>query len=179
MAVSKRRWLLRAVPVAVLLAVVVGPWVYINFVKDDPPDRLTLDDGAPAPAGTDAPDGGVDGTWSVAAGSEAGYRVGEVLFGQDTEAVGRTSDVTGRMTIDGSRVTAAEFEADLTTVTSDEERRDNQFRGRIMDVATFPTATLVLTDPLVFGPGRGDDGSTVAEATADLTVRGVGPSRSS
>jgi hypothetical protein len=34
-------------------------------------------------------------TWSIAAGSQVGYRVVEVLFGQDTEGVGRTDAVTG------------------------------------------------------------------------------------
>ena len=38
-----------------------------------------------------------DGTqlWITTEGSEVGYRVSEVLFGIDTEGVGRTEDVTG------------------------------------------------------------------------------------
>lgn len=71
----------------------------------------------------------------MAAGSQVGYRVREVLFGQGAEAVGRTQDVTGTITISGSSVTAGSFTADLTTVKSDKSRRDAQFQGRIMDTA--------------------------------------------
>ncbi|MDP9069876.1 MAG: YceI family protein [Actinomycetota bacterium] len=83
----------------------------------------------------------LDGTWRVTAGSRAGYRVKEVLFGQDAEALGRTDDVTGAFDVRGTSVAAGWFSVDMTTVTSDESRRDNQFRGRIMVVATYPTAT--------------------------------------
>ena len=37
-----RTWVI-AVPVLVLLAVVGGPFVYINFIKEDAPERLTFD----------------------------------------------------------------------------------------------------------------------------------------
>ena len=40
-----RTWLI-AVPIAVVLALVAGPFVYINFIKEDAPDRLSLDDAA-------------------------------------------------------------------------------------------------------------------------------------
>jgi hypothetical protein len=40
----------------------------------------------------------------VVSGSQAGYRVEEVLFGQGTEAVGRTSAVTGELTVSGTQV---------------------------------------------------------------------------
>ena len=36
-------WLI-AVPVVIVLAVVVGPFVYINFIKEDAPEPLTFDD---------------------------------------------------------------------------------------------------------------------------------------
>src|SRR6266511_1167899 len=50
--------------------------------------------------------GTVSGDWKVSSGSQAGYRVNEVLFGQDHEAVGRTSQVTGQMAIPGTTVTS-------------------------------------------------------------------------
>ena len=59
-----------------------------------------------------------------------GYRVKEVLFGQSTTAYGRTSAVTGSLTVSGAKATAATFSADLTTVASDQSRRDAQFQGR-------------------------------------------------
>jgi polyisoprenoid-binding protein YceI len=181
---SRRSWLI-AIPVAVLLVAVVGPWLYINVISDDPPERLTLDDATTTTAGsaTDAssttsaapssvPEG-IEGTWSITAGSQAGYRAKEVLFGQDAEAVGRTSTVTGTMTIEGTTVTATEVEVDMTTVASDESRRDGQFRNRIMDTATFPTATFSLSEPIELGAVPGDGEQLTRTVTGELTLRGV------
>ena len=44
------------------------------------------------------------------------------------EAVGRTSNVTGTMTIDGTTITAVDITADLTTLQSDAANRDRQFQ---------------------------------------------------
>jgi polyisoprenoid-binding protein YceI len=181
---SRRSWLI-AIPVAVLLVAVVGPWLYINVISDDPPERLTLDDATTTTAGsaTDAssttsaapssvPEG-IEGTWSITTGSQAGYRAKEILFGQDAEAVGRTSTVTGTMTIEGTTVTATEVEVDMTTVASDESRRDGQFRNRIMDTATFPTATFSLSEPIELGAVPGDGEQLTRTVTGELTLRGV------
>ena len=50
--------------------------------------------------------------------------------------------------LDGTMVTSADFSVDMTTVESDEDQRDNQFRGRIMQTNRFPTATFTLTAPI-------------------------------
>ena len=96
----------------------------------------------------------------------------EILNGQRAEAVGRTTSVTGSLTIAGTRATEASFAVDLTTVTSDESRRDNQFRGRIMDVATHPQATFRLTAPIDFGSVPAVGGRLTASAAGELTMRG-------
>lgn len=177
----------------VVVAVVAVPFIYINFVKDDAPARLQVggvaqdDDGGDGPAGGAAavedceggaiPAGGgsgdVSGTWAVGDGSCAGYRVEEVLFGQSTEGVGRTPDVTGTMTIDGTTVQSAELTVQMATMTSDEDRRDGQFRGRIMSVDEFPTSTFTLTSPIELGDLPAEGVQVTATATGDLTLRGV------
>jgi polyisoprenoid-binding protein YceI len=180
-----RTWFI-AIPVVILLAVTVGPFVYINFIKEDAPDRFDFDDIATATtvAGSDDPsattdgtttgaaDGAIEGSWDVAAGSEAGYRATEVLFGQSTEGAGRTEDVTGSLEIEGTSATAATFEVDLTTLTSDEDRRDGQVQTRILETSQFPTATFELTDPIDFGAPADLEEVTI-QANGDLTVHGV------
>jgi polyisoprenoid-binding protein YceI len=173
-------WLI-GLPVAVVVLVSAGTWVYLHVIRDPAPARLTLDAGStttPASSTTTttsaaAVGDGVDGGWTVAAGSQAGYRVPEVLNGQDAAAVGRTSDVTGSLTIAGTKATAASFTVDMTTVASDEPRRDNQFRGRIMDVSSHPTSTFELTAPIDFAkvPAVGERVS--AQATGKLTLKGA------
>jgi len=112
-------------------------------------------------------------TWAATEQSEVGYRVKEVLFGVDTTAVGRSNQVTGSLTIDGTTVTSTDFSVDVATITSDEGRRDNQFRGRIMSADEFPTATFSLTEPIELGVEATDGAAVTANATGELTLRGV------
>jgi polyisoprenoid-binding protein YceI len=178
--VRRYRWPL-AVLAAVLAVTVVAPFVYITFIREDAPERLSLDD-VPTTDGTDgstttaevsAPIDGIEGTWVVGEGSQVGYRVPETLFAQSTEAVGRTGEVTGSLTISGTTVEGGDFTVDMASVTSDESNRDNQFRGRIMDTSTHPEATFVLTEPIELGAVPGDGEEVTAEAVGDLTLRGV------
>jgi polyisoprenoid-binding protein YceI len=173
----RRRWVpwLVGVPLALGALVTGGTWLYINVIQEDPPERLRLDASptSTAPVTSTGPAGGADGVWRVGPGSVVGYRVKEILFGQDNEAVGRTSEVDGAVRIDGTTVVSAEFTADLTTVTSDESRRDNQFRGRIMDVATYPTATFRLTSSIALGSIPPEGRRVTVEVSGELTLRGT------
>jgi polyisoprenoid-binding protein YceI len=123
------------------------------------------------PSATDP--AGADGTWTIGAGSEVGYRVAETLGGVATEGVGRTSQIEGSLTIEGSQATAAEFTVDVASITSDSSRRDSQFAGRIMETAQFPTASFVLTSPIDFGSVPPEGEQITATATGDLTLHGV------
>jgi polyisoprenoid-binding protein YceI len=162
--------------VAVVLAV-VGPFVYINYLQGDTPERLAV--ATQATTATPTGDTGtvseasLDGTWTVGSGSQAGYRVQEVLFGQDTEAVGRTNAVTGELTVAGSQVSSGSFTVDLTQVTSDEERRDSQFQGRIMETASYPTATFELAEPITLESLPADGSAVTASASGELTLHGT------
>ena len=177
----RRLRLLVLVPVALLVlgvAGVAGSFVYTRFLAGDAPARLTVGDtskvGDTSTASTSATVAtSTTGTWSVSPDSQAGYRVKEILFGQSAEAVGRTNAVTGEMAFDGASVSNASFTVDMTTVASDESRRDNQFKNRIMNVSTFPTATFELTRPIALA-STPPDGETVSiEATGRLTLRGT------
>lgn len=171
------RWLVAA-GVAVVVLAVGAPFVYTRFiVADAPPPPLSLSaetaTSAPPAAGGAGPATSVDGVWRAGEGSEAGYRVDEVLAGQNTTAVGRTTRVTGEMTVTGSTVAAASFSVDLASVTSDSERRDGQFRTRIMEVARFPTADFRLTQPMELGAVPAVGATVDAQGVGELTLRGA------
>lgn len=158
----------------VVVAGVGGTWVYLNVIRDDAPERLTLEeDPAARSDGAVASRDGIEGRWEVGEGSQVGYRVKEVIFGQSTEGVGRTGDVTGGMVVEGTTVEEASFEADLRTLKSDEERRDGQVQGRILDTATYPTATFLLSEPISLGSEPPVGEVVTKKATGDLTVRGT------
>ena len=110
------------------------------------------------------------GTWSVSDGSQAGYRVAEVLNGQDVTVVGRTPDVTGGLTIAGTELTAADVTVTMTTITTDSSNRDGQFLD-ILKTSQFPTATFSLTSPVDVSAITQGVASVQAEGT--LTIAGV------
>jgi polyisoprenoid-binding protein YceI len=167
---SAFRWVIAAVLLALVIGV-LAPFIYINFVSDDAPDRLDVSTATTAPE--EAATAPTDGTWTASTGSTAGYRVQEILFGQDNVAAGRTSDVTGELTIAGTQVETANLTVDLTSVSSGESRRDNQFQGRIMDTATFPNATFELTQPIELETIPDPNLEITATATGDLTLHGT------
>jgi polyisoprenoid-binding protein YceI len=92
--------------------------------------------------------------------------VHETLAGQSNEAVGRTSSVTGHLTISGTTVTVATFTVDLRTVTSDSGQRDGQFNGRIMNTAQFPNAVFTLSRPIAL--------KALPKVNQVVSVKGVG-----
>ncbi|MEY2477876.1 MAG: hypothetical protein QOG87_3191 [Actinomycetota bacterium] len=178
MSLNRPLRILFAVAASAVVLVTAGTWLYINVLRDEAPDRLTVDTSSSESSATSTSaaatgGSGVDGVWKVASGSQAGYRVNEVLFGQSAEAVGRTSDVTGTFTIAGTKVTAGSFTVDMTTVTSDQSRRDGQFQGRIMEVSTYPTATFVLASPIELGSLPADGAQIDVEAMGKLTLHGT------
>jgi polyisoprenoid-binding protein YceI len=159
------RWVLGVVVALVVLAVVV-PFIYIHFIEGPPPPALS------ASAVVKPASGSVAGTWQVAQGSQAGYRVQEVLNGQNTTAVGRTSAVTGGFTLTAAQVTNATITVDLTKVVSDEPMRDAQFEGRIMQTSQFPTAKFTLTSPIDLAQLGTSAGTRAVAARGTLSLHG-------
>ena len=170
---ARRRWPLVLVAAAVVLvALAAGAWFF--FLRGDAPDRLALSE---QPAGTptapaDGP-GAIAGTWRVAPGSVAGYRIRETFAGASSlvEAVGRTEGIVGQVVLQESgdqvTVSTATFEADLLSLKSDEDQRDRVIRTRGLESARFPKATFVLTQP-VSAPRSGG----TVQAVGDLTLHG-------
>ncbi|WP_432483333.1 YceI family protein [Kineococcus esterisolvens] len=147
---SRWPWVLLAVAAVLgLLAVLVGPRVYARLQEGRAAAPLS-----PPAAGASTPtapatDPALEGTWAVTGGT-AGYRVDEVLNGQDVTVTGRTEQVTGELTVTGGELTAGTVAVDLTAVATDSANRDGQFR-RLLGVDEDPTATFTLTGPVPLG----------------------------
>jgi polyisoprenoid-binding protein YceI len=197
----RNRWLViaaGAVIVALLASAVVG-FSYF-FLRAPAPAAVGLSIATPSaaptesasanpassgtPAASSATTGeGLDGTWNVDpsigsfsdfSGSFVGYRVDEELanVGAAT-AVGRTPDVSGGLTLAGTTITAVDISADLSTLQSDESRRDGQLKRQALETDTFPTATFSLTQPIELGSVPAEGQVIQATATGDLTIHGV------
>jgi polyisoprenoid-binding protein YceI len=184
---TRRKWVVPVAIVAglVLLAVAGGLWW---FFGGEAPAEVDLEATASAvTTGTAASvtSGAIEGTWSVdtSAGdftldetttaTFVGFRVEEVLNSiGSTTAVGRTPEVTGSMTIEGTTLTSAEIVADLTFIVSDESRRDDSIQ-RALNSSTNPEATFVLTEPIELGDGAAAGELVTVAADGDLTINGV------
>ncbi|MDP9273212.1 MAG: YceI family protein [Chloroflexota bacterium] len=123
-----------------------------------------------------------DGTWKVdtsigsfsdSTSSFVGYRVQEQLanIGANT-AVGRTPDVSGTLTLQGTIVTAVEVTANLATLKSNDDRRDGQLHRQALETDQFPTATFKLTQPIDLGTAPAEGEAVSVTATGDLTLHG-------
>ena len=167
---SNRVKVLIIAAIVLFVALTVGPWTYINVWNDESPAGFTDVDSRfaePSALGDD-----LTGTWNVSRESQVGYRVEEILFGQNTTAVGRTSGVTGSAVLDGLTLSSAEFTADMASVTSDSERRDSQFYGRILETSRFPDGVFKLTAPATLDRAPGVNALPVP-VTGELTLHGV------
>jgi len=170
---SRLTRILIASAVAVVVVVVGGGFLaYKLFIESNPkpPAKITKT--------TTVGGGNLDGTYRVAPGdanSFVGYRVTEQLVGGaiDQTATGRTSDVTGSFTIAGTTVRDVSVTADLQTLTSDRDQRDNAIKDRGLESNRFPEAKFVLTTPIE-EPNLPSAGETVnTTARGDFTLHGV------
>lgn len=138
-----------------------------------------------APTATDRPEPSSEAsvpttgaTIEVANDSVARYLVAEQLARLDlpTDAVGETSDVTGSIvfnadgTVDSS---ASTITVDLTTLHSDEDRRDRYLRGRSLQSDTFPKAEFVVRETPGLPWPLPADGEVNFQIVGDMTLHGV------
>ena len=97
-----------ATVVAIVVFIAIGGYVaYDQFLRGDAAPALALPSAAPSGAtassattGTPVTVATAPGAWTIASGSEAGYRVREQLANlpAESDAVGRTDAVTGSAT---------------------------------------------------------------------------------
>ena len=160
----------------------VGVWYFV--FRDNSPPAVTLKSatrGVERRGGTDP--ASLDGQWTVNSeigtfakftDSFAGFRVQEQLAGIGAKtAVGRTPDVTGSLTIDGTSIPETSIKVDMTTLKSDEARRDNAIRNQAIETDRFPEASFTLTEPIELDAIPKDGKKIDVPAVGDLTVHGV------
>ena len=169
---------------AVAVLVVVGGAFWWFVLRDDAPEELSLEGRSTdtTEAATPAPDT-YDGTWTVQTGGEttAGLRIDESFASglADHTAVGRSDDVSGSFTVDGSTVSEGSFTVDLTTLTFTDDPgrsvagRANAMKTRGLETEQFPEATFEITSPVDLGAAPADGETVTATVTGDLTLHGV------
>jgi polyisoprenoid-binding protein YceI len=184
--VANRLWI-PIVAVAVLVALGgAGAYAYFFSGLRTSPSALALATPSASPSGSPAAGdaAATGGTWQITSGSLVGYRVKEQFVGQSSahEAVARTSDVTGTVSIarNGStyEMTSATVTVQLSGLASVDSvagynvtNRDRVVQGSL-DVRDYPTA--VFRAQNVALPAGVETGQAVTVSVpGQLTVHGV------
>jgi polyisoprenoid-binding protein YceI len=176
-----------AIAAVVVAAALAAGYAYFFSGLRAAPKPLALASATPAAGATTAsaaPPTALAGTWTVASGSQAGYRVSEVFAGTTSphEAVARTSAVSGRLRVaaaaDGLEVSGVQLTAQLASLRSVDTvaGRDVALRDRIvsqtLSVSQYPTATFQSQGAAV--PAGLEAGRAVQlTLPGQLTIRGV------
>jgi polyisoprenoid-binding protein YceI len=166
MALRKRTKVIIGISAGVVVvaaaAVIAGPVIYANTVNGQAAAAPSL---SASSSGTlDAED--ADGTWTSTSSSYAGYRVHEVLQGNDVNVVGRTKDVEGTAVVDGGSLTKATVTVQVAKISTPESARDEYFRSTALQTDEYPTATFELTEPV-------DVTKALDGSTQDVTLTGT------
>jgi polyisoprenoid-binding protein YceI len=167
----------RVLVAAVIVVLVAFAAAYFALFRTSSPPKLTLQtQGSTAAA---PPAGDLAGTWTVADGSVAGYRVREKLaqLPAPSDAVGRTGAITGQVTIADQNgaysARTANFTADVSQLKSDQDKRDNKIRSIGLESARYPQATFAAAGPIAI-PADAVAGRAVrVQADGDLMLHGV------
>lgn len=174
-----------AVAVVVIgVGVIVGPRLYAQQVNGSAAAAPTLSSGARSGGSTTGSGSGGSagigrltsaestGSWTATGSSFAGYRVHEVLQGQNVNVVGRTKKVSADVALDAGRLSSGTVTVQVGDISTPESARDAYFRGTALQTQKFPEATFVVTKPVDLSAALAGSSTTVA-VPGRLTLHGV------
>lgn len=178
----RRLWKWLLLGVVAIAGLIFAGWYF--FLKTDPEPRAAIEETpivtSTTVTGQDSSStaSALDGTWTVKPGNTqnfVGYRVTEKLVANisESEATGRTDNVTASMKIDGTTVSDVTVTADLRDLQSDNSFRDGRIRSEGLESDKYPEAKFVLTEPITLGavPAAGETIKT--QAKGKFTLHGV------
>ena len=166
----------RVLVAGVVVVLAAFTLAYFTLFSSNSPPKLNLQTKGSTAA---VPTGDLAGTWTVADGSVAGYRVREKLaqLPAPSDAVGRTGAVTGQVTITdrGGAYSAgdATFTVDVSQLRSDKSMRDNKIRSIGLETYKYPQATFAAAGPISIPPDAVNGKAVTVQAEGDLMLHGV------
>jgi polyisoprenoid-binding protein YceI len=178
---SRKVWIPIGAAAALAALGSAGAYVYFFSGLRTSPASLALASPSASPSNTASAGAG---TWQIASGSVVGYRVKEQFVGQTSshEAVARTGDVTGQVTIAQSgasyQMTSAKVTVQLANLASVDQvagynvtNRDRIVQ-RSLSVSSFPTAAFE-AQSVTLPAGAGTGQTMTVSVPGKLTVHGV------
>jgi polyisoprenoid-binding protein YceI len=183
---SRKLWIPIVAAAALVALGGAGAYAYFFSGLRTSPSALGLSTPSPSSSAASTATPSIAGTttWTIASGSLVGYRVNEQFVGQSSthQAVARTGDVTGQVTIAKTgttyQLTSTTITVQLANLASVDSVAGYNVtnRDRIVQqslaVQSYPTATL--TAQSVALPAGADSGQAVTVTVpGQLTVHGV------
>lgn len=173
-----------AEPAAATPEIYPAPEQAVVVAEDYPAPEVAADSAYPAAEGSDNTAASTRTFVIVPEESSASYVVVETFLegaadrlGIDAgtvDTVGTTQDISGQMTLSfGETVSlvSGTFEVNISTLASDQNRRDSTIQDDFLESGRFPVATFTATSIENF-PGPYREGSDVAfQLVGDLTIR--------
>jgi polyisoprenoid-binding protein YceI len=172
-----RRALIAGAAALLLIVVLTAVAVAVLTRVHNAPPQLALSTAAPSGSAS-----ALAGKWTVASGSQVGYRAKEKFINQpaETEAVARTSKVTGSLVVsiqgDMAKITQMKFSVDLASLVSQDRyatyqvyQRDFFIRTIYLQADQFPSATFTADTVTVPLPATGP---VNADIDGKLSVHG-------
>lgn len=157
------RWILGGMAALAVLAVAATGLV-VTLTPGPAPLALPKDAAAPS--------GPLDGTWRVAAGSVAGFRVRETVIGFSNDVTGRTGDINGTVMVTGAEVSRATFQVSLAAISVNGKERQPQL-VKSLNVTAHPVATITLARPVPLPAAFSAGAALTRTAAATLTLNGI------
>lgn len=173
MALMKKPWItLVVIAIVTIVLASVGPVVY-KAVTDRGTKTESLTDGDAKAASTN-----INGSWKIVRGSgknatSAGYTFHEILPGKSKETSGSTNKVDGSFTVSDQKLTEGSATTDLTSISSDVEKRDINVRRTILDTDEFPKAVFTIKGPVDVSSLPGDGHADENTVPGTMEIHGV------
>jgi polyisoprenoid-binding protein YceI len=162
----RRRWLRWTLAGITALVVLIVAAIVAAIKLSPTPEPLALKGSAAAPVGP------LEGTWQVAPGSVAGFRIEQTVLGLTSVVVGRTEDITGTVAITGGKVASASLRINLLALTTGGREPAPQF-GISLDTEHYPNATVNLGEPAALVATFASGATTSVTMAGELTLHGV------
>jgi polyisoprenoid-binding protein YceI len=181
---SRKRTIVIVIGGGLGVAVIAFLLIYFLLFPTSSPKRFALKAAVTSTTSTSTSTSGAvpatgTGTYQISSGSQAGYRVREKLafLPAESDAVGRTSQITGSATLtkaaSGVTIKAASFSVAVNTLKSDKSLRDEKIHQIGLESDRYPTATFALSSPITL-PASALKGNVVhVSATGVFNIHGV------
>ena len=161
-----------AVAVVALAIIIVGPVLY-RVITSEGVRTGGVEGAEIEPASTDR-----NGTWEVkrsgaGTNTSVGFTFNELLPGSNRTTSGSTHDVTGSFEVSGDVLRSGGIVVDMTTLTTDDEKRDISVRDRIFSAGSFPDSRFEVAEDVDLSSVPDDGSPFDVIVPGRLTIRGV------